>query len=147
MNTLQKTTHVRSADQEERWFLYDASKHVLGRMAVKIAVQLMGKDLPTWTPSEPARTHVVVVNAEKAVLTGRKDSQKEYAHYTGYPGGRRTRTVAELRETRPAEIVRLAVRRMLPKTRLGHKMLGRLRVYAGGEHPHSAQQPVLVEEL
>ena len=147
MNTLQKCSHVRGVDQEERWYLYDASEHVLGRMAVKIATQLMGKDRPDYTPSELSNTHVVVINAEKAVVTGKKNDQKEYAHYTGYPGGRRTRSLAEMREKRAMDIVTLAVRRMLPKNRLGHTMLKHLKVYEGTEHPHGAQKPVKVESL
>ena len=145
MRTLQKTTHVRAADQVERWLEYDASEHVLGRMAVQIAMQLMGKDRPTYTPSELPGTHVVVVNAARVRLTGRKEDQKEYVSYSGYPGGRRVRSVAEMRERRPEDIVSLAVRRMLPKNRLGHDMLRCLKVYAGSEHPHQAQKPVKVE--
>jgi len=147
MKTLQRTTHVRGVNQEERWYVYDASEHVLGRMAVKIATQLTGKDRPDYTPSELSNTHVVVVNAEKAVVTGKKNEQKEYASYTGYPGGRRVRPLVDMRTTRPIDIVRLAVRRMLPKNRLGRDMLRHLKVYAGAEHPHAAQKPVKVESL
>lgn len=147
MKTLQKSTHVRGVDQEERWYLYDASEHVLGRMAVKIATQLTGKDRPEYTPSELANTHVVVIHAERAVVTGKKNEQKEYAWYTGYPGGRRTRSLAEMREKRAADVIRLAVRRMLPKTRLGRSMLRHLKVYEGAEHPHAAQKPTKVESL
>lgn len=142
-----KTTHVRAADTEERWLLFDASEHVLGRMATVIAKALMGKDRPTWTPSEPSRTHVVVINGTKPVLTGQKRDQKEYAHHTGYPGGRRVLSIDEMIERRPNDIVTLAVRRMLPKGRLGQKMLGRLKVYPGDEHPHGAQNPSKVESL
>ena len=136
-----KTTHVRAQDTEERWLLYDASAHTLGRLAATIAMNLMGKDLPTYTASEPGGTHVVVINGTKPVLTGQKRDQKEYAHHTGYPGGRRVLSVDEMIERRPNDIVTLAVRRMLPKGRLGQKMLGRLKVYPGDEHPHAAQKP------
>jgi large subunit ribosomal protein L13 len=140
-----KTTHVRAAEAEERWLLYDASQHRLGRMASEIAMALMGKDRPTWTPSEPTGAHVVVINAAAAVLTGKKREQKHYPHYTRYAGGLKMVSFADVRERRPADIVSLAVRRMLPKTRLGQRMLKRLKVYPGAEHPHQAQQPVKVE--
>ncbi len=125
--------------------LYDASEHILGRMAVRIAMQLMGKDRPTYTPSELPGTHVVVVNAGQARVTGRKELQKEYRHYSGYPGGLKSVPLEEMRKRRPEDIVTLAVRRMLPKNRLGHDMLRRLKVYRGSEHPHTAQKPEKVE--
>lgn len=142
-----KTTHVRGSDVEQRWLLYDASEFVLGRMAAQIARQLMGKDRPTYTPSEASGAHVVVLNSAKAVVTGKKSEQKQYQNYSGYPDGLHIRDMDTLRATRPNDIVTLAVRRMLPKTRLGKTMLKRLRVYPGTEHPHSAQQPVKVEKL
>ena len=141
------TTHVRSADLQERWLLYDASQHVLGRLAAQIAMNLMGKDLPTYTPSEKNGAFVVVVNAEKVKTTGAKSGQKTYAHYTGYPSGRKVVDFEDLSARRPDEIVRLAVKRMLPKTALGHDMLSRLKVYQGSEHPHRAQKPALVEKI
>ena len=140
-----RTTHVKASDTEERWFLYDASEHVLGHMAAKIAMQLQGKDRPSWQPSEHGNTHVVVVNAAKARVTGKKDEQKEYVTFSGYAGGRRLWPMEVVRERRPMDIVRLAVRRMLPKSRLGHTMLAHLKVYGDGEHPHSAQKPVKVK--
>lgn len=145
MRSVQKTTHVPAAEQEERWLLYDASEHVLGRMAVQIAMALMGKDRPTYTPSELPRTHVVVVNSKLARVTGRKNEQKEYRSYSGYPGGLKTVAIADMRERRPDDIITMAVRRMLPKNRLGHDMLRCLKVYSGSDHPHSAQKPVKVE--
>jgi len=141
------TTHVRSADLEERWLLYDASKHTLGRLCAQVAMNLMGKDRPTYTPSEKNGAYVVVVNAEKVRTTGDKRAQKSYAHYTGYPSGRRVIAYEDLAARRPDEIVRIAVKRMLPKTALGHDLLSRLKVYAGSDHPHSAQKPVLVEKI
>lgn len=140
-----RTTHVKASDTDERWFLYDASEHVLGRMATEIATRLIGKDRPTYTPSETGNTHVVVVNAAKARLTGRKGETKEYQTYSGYPGGRYLWPLEVVRERRPADIVTLAVRRMLPKNRLGHRLLSNLKVYGDGEHPHAAQKPVKVE--
>ena len=141
------TTHVRAQETEERWLLYDATEHNLGRMAAVIAMNLMGKDRPTYTPSERCNTHVVVINAAKARLTSKKNEDKEYQHYTGYSNGRKVVNIADVRERRPLDIVNLAVRRMLPKTRLGHDMLRSLKVYAGSDHPHSAQSPVKVESL
>jgi len=142
-----KTTHVRAADAQERWLLYDASEHTLGRMATQIAMHLMGKDRPTWTPSELTGAHVVVINAERARFTGRKNEQKYYPKYSGYPGGRYEHTLDMLKAARPHDIVKQAVRRMLPKSTLARTMIGRLKVYAGPEHPHAAQKPVLVEKL
>ena len=142
-----KTTHVRAAEVEDRWYLYDASEHVLGHLAARIAVQLMGKDRPEYTPSELGGAHVVVINAAQAQVTGAGSESKEYPHYTGYPGGLRVTTLAQMRKSRPRDIVKLAVRRMLPKTRLGKRMLSRLKVYAGPEHRHAAQKPVQVDTL
>jgi len=141
------TTHVRAQDTEERWLLYDAREHTLGRMAAKIAHQLMGKDRPTYTPSENGGAHVIVIHCTKPRLSGTKADTKTYPHYTGYIGGLREVKLEEVAERRPEDIVTLAVRRMLPKTRLGHSMLKRLKVYVGADHPHSAQQPVKVTEL
>ena len=114
-------------------------------MATQIAMNLMGKDRPTYTPSECGGAHVVVINGENAKLTGKKQDEKLYKHYTGYVDGLREIPIEKIREQRPADIVTLAVRRMLPKNRLGHDMLRRLKVYAGPDHPHSAQKPVKVE--
>jgi len=143
VSTIMRTTHVRAVDVEERWFLYDASDHILGRMAAKIAFQLIGKDRPTYTPSEPGATHVVVINAGAVRVTGNKDEAKTYKRYTGYPSGQRLIPIEKMREKNPIEIITLAVRRMLPKNRLGHTMLKSLKVYGGSDHPHSAQAPVL----
>ena len=142
-----KTTHVKASDSEASWFLYDASEHNLGRMAADIARRLTGKHKPTYTPSELCGDFVVVTQSAQARVTGKKSDQKEYQHYTGYPGGRVVHAMAEMRERRPNDIVKLAVRRMLPKGRLGRRMLSRLKVYTGNEHPHSAQQPEKVEAL
>ncbi|MFT5292157.1 MAG: large subunit ribosomal protein L13 [Planctomycetota bacterium] len=142
-----KTSHIRAADVEERWYIFDASEFTLGRMASDIAMKLMGKDRPTYTPSELSGAHVVVINAEKAVVTGKKETDKEYQRYSGYPGGLYIRNLETLRERKPNDIVMLAVRRMLPKNRLGKNMLSRMKVYTGSEHPHTAQSPQKVETL
>jgi large subunit ribosomal protein L13 len=142
-----KTSHIRARDVEERWYLYDASEHTLGRMATEIAVRLMGKDRPSYTPSELCGAHVVVVHSAKARLTGNKNETKEYQRYSGYPGGLNVRSLEEIRKVRPNDIVTLAVRRMLPKNRLGKQMLSRLKVYPDSEHAHAAQKPQKVEAL
>lgn len=141
------TTHVRSQSLPERWLLYDASQFTLGRMASQIAMNLMGKDTPNYTASEKNGAFVVVVNAQNVVTTGRKNEVKSYAHYSGYPGGHKEVPFEDLKERRPDEIVRLAVKRMLPKTTLGRDMLRRLKVYPTLEHPHTAQQPVQVTQI
>ena len=142
-----RTTHVKAADVEERWLLFDASKHTLGRMAAHIAWSLMGKDRPSYTPSEHGSTHVVVVHAERARFLGDKNDGKSYQHYTRYPGGLYNVPIARVRERRPADIITLAVRRMLPRNRLGRQLLRRLKVYAGPDHPHRAQSPVTVDKI
>ena len=141
------TTTIKSIEAHERWLLYDASQHTLGRLAAQIALNLLGKDRPTYTRNMKTGAFVVVVNAEKVRVTGRKAEQKQYFHYSGYPGGRKEIDFADLQRRRPTEILRLAVKRMLPKTILGRELHSRLKVYAGPEHPHSAQQPVKVEKL
>lgn len=141
------TTHVRRQDTEERWLLYDASEHNLGRMAASIARALQGKDRPTWTPSERTGAHVVVIHGASPKLSGKKGTDKVYRHYSGYPDGQKHVAIDKVAERRPADIVTLAVRRMLPKTRLGRDLLRGLKVYPGAEHPHVAQSPVKVEAL
>lgn len=140
-----KTTNLRPQDVETRWYQYDASEFVLGRMAVQIAMQLMGKDRPTYTPNQLNGAHVVVTNAKNLVVTGNKAAQNVYQHYTGYAGGLREVSFENLKSRRPEKIVTEAVRRMLPKNRIGRDMLRNLKVYAGPDHPHAAQAPVKVE--
>ncbi len=139
-----KSTFVRSADAEERWLHYDASEQNLGRMASQIAMALMGKDRPTYTPSQLTGAFVVVTNSAKTKLSGTKSDDKVYVHYTQYAGGQKHVNIDRVRAARPNDIVKLAVRRMLPKTKLGNAMLSRLKVYDGADHPHSAQQPIKV---
>jgi large subunit ribosomal protein L13 len=144
---MHSTTHVRSADLKERWLLYDASQFTLGRLAAQIAMNLMGKDTPNYTPSEMNGAFVVVLNADKVKTTGKKSLAKQYFHYTGYPSGRKEIDFLDLQSRRPDEIVRQAVKRMLPKNTLGRDMQRRLKIYAGTDHPHAAQQPVKVETI
>ena len=141
-----KTEFARKEDYRDsrRWCYVDASGKTLGRLAARVAVALMGKDRPDWTPHVDTGAYVVVTNAEKVHLSGSKRRQKTYRHYSGYPGGLKERTVAEMLRKRPTFVIREAVRRMLPKNKLGAGMLKKLKVYAGPDHPHSYHKP---EEL
>jgi large subunit ribosomal protein L13 len=130
---------------ERKWILIDAEDQVLGRLAVKVADILRGKNKPTFTPHLDCGDCVVVVNAEKVKLTGRKDEQKIYQDYTGYMGGLKEQTAAEVRATKPERLICDAVKGMLPKGRLGRQQFRKLKVYAGSEHGQAAQQPVKIE--
>lgn len=141
------STYVRATDAEERWLLYDATEHNLGRMAASIARALQGKDRPTYQPNEKTGAHVVVIQGAKPRFSGNKAEVKLYKHYSGYPGGLKEVPLAKVLEQRPNDPVTLAVRRMLPKNRLGHDLLRRLKVYPTDEHPHGAQKPVKVDKL
>ena len=136
-----KTYMAKAGEIEQKWHLVDASGKILGRLAAKIAPILMGKHRATYTPHLDTGDFVVVVNAEKVAVTGDKDRTKEYYYHTQHPGGLRSYTLGDLRKKDPAEIIRMAVRRMLPKTKLGRKMLSKLKIHVGSEHPHSAQNP------
>ena len=136
-----KTPMAKPGDVEPRWYLVDASQEVLGRAATHIARILQGKDRPTYTPHIDTGGYVVVINAERVQATGAKDEQKMYQWYTGWPSGRKLRSLVQMRKSNPEQIMRLAVRRMLPKSRLGRQMLKKLKIYAGAEHPHNAQRP------
>ncbi len=138
-----KTYSAKAADIEKKWLLIDAKGLVVGRLASLIALRLRGKHKPQFTPHMDDGDNVIVVNAEKIVLTGRKREQKVYHHFTGYPGGIKERSAKFILEGRfPERIVEKAVERMLPRGPLGRKQLGNLRVYKGAEHPHAAQQPI-----
>ncbi len=126
---------------ERQWHIIDANDIVLGKLASKAANLLMGKHKATWTPFIDTGDHVIVVNAAKVKLTGRKDAQKVYRHFTGYPGGLVETTAQKVRATRPARMIEDAISGMLPKTKLGKQMYRKLKVYAGDKHPHTAQQP------
>ncbi|MBW1659481.1 MAG: 50S ribosomal protein L13 [Deltaproteobacteria bacterium] len=138
---MRRTTMAKAEDAERNWVLVDAEGKILGRMATEIAAILRGKTKPTYTPHADAGDFVVVINAEKVALTGRKWSQKMYYHHSGYPGGIKAISAEKLRQKRPEEIIRKAVWGMLPKNRLGRKLIKKLKVYAGPEHPHGAQKP------
>lgn len=138
--TATKTYMAKPGEVPQKWLLVDANEKIVGRLASDIAVILMGKHRATYTPHVDTGDCVVVVNAEKIALTGKKWDQKQYARYTGYPG-QRIESVQRRLERKPEEILREAVRRMLPKNKLGRKMLAKLKVYAGPDHPHQAQRP------
>jgi len=129
------------AAQGKKWRLIDATGLPLGRLASEVALIIRGKDKPSYTPNQDCGDFVIVVNAEKAILTGHKASQKVYRHHTGYIGGLRTVTYREMLEQHPERIVQKAVSGMLPRGPLGNTMRTRLKVYVGGEHPHQAQNP------
>lgn len=130
---------------DRNWRLVDAEGQVLGRLASKIAMVLMGKDKPVYTPHVDTGDFVVVVNAEKVVVTGKKAQQKTYQTYSRYPGGQKIIPFNVMMQKHPEQIIKLAVKRMLPKSTLGNNMLRKLKVYAGPEHPHAAQKPVKME--
>jgi len=140
-----KTYVATPADRERNWLLVDATGLTLGRLATQIADTLRGKNKPTYTPHVDTGDFVVVVNAEKISVSGNKRADKRYYRHSGYPGGLRSRTLEEMLERRPEEVIRLAVRGMLPRNRLARKQLTKLKVYAGPEHPHVAQQPKPME--
>lgn len=126
---------------QRRWHVIDADGAVLGRLAVKVADALRGKHKPIFTPHWDAGDFVVVINAEKVVLTGKKETNKTYMSYSGWKGGERYRTVAEIREKRPERLIEHAVKGMIPKNRLGRRLITKLKVYRGPNHPHQAQNP------
>ena len=136
-----KTFLPKIGDLERKWFLVDANDQVLGRLASEIAFVLMGKGKPTYTDFLDTGDFVVVVNAEKVKMTGKKWDDKVYYSHSGYPGGLKEVTAKRMLEKHPERIVQFAVKGMLPKNKLGRRMLKRLKVYSGSEHPHAAQQP------
>lgn len=140
-----KTFMMRKEDVERRWYLVDASGVTLGKLAVRAAKILMGKEEPVYTPGVDTGHFVVVTNAETVKVTGRKETGKIYRHHTGYIGGLVEKPLASLRAQKPEKIVQLAVRRMLPKNKLGRAMHKRLKVYRGAEHPHAAQKPEAIQ--
>ena len=141
-----KTHSTKTAEIEKKWVVIDATGLVVGRLASIIALRLRGKHKPSYTPHMDDGDHVIVVNAEKVVFTGKKREDKVYYHYTGFQGGIKERTARFILEGRfPERIVEKAVERMVPRGPLGRKQMGNLRVYKGPEHPHEAQQPVALD--
>lgn len=139
------TSSAKSSDNPQKWFVVDANGAVLGRLASQIAHRLRGKHNPKFTPHADTGDWVIVINAEKIVLTGRKMDQKMYYRHSGYIGGLKQMTAKELLEKKPEELVRSAVKGMLPKNRLGRRLFKKLKVYTGNAHPHEAQQPEIIQ--
>lgn len=139
------TYSAKKGDIDRKWYVIDATDAVLGRLASNIAARLRGKHRPLYTPHTDCGDFIVVINAEKIRLTGRKWDQKKYYRHSGYVGGLKETNAKKLREKRPEDIIRLAVKGMLPKNRLGARLYKKLKVYAGDRHPHAAQQPVKLE--
>ncbi|HPP06775.1 MAG TPA: 50S ribosomal protein L13 [Syntrophorhabdaceae bacterium] len=138
---MNKTFFAKPEEVKKDWYVIDAEGQVLGRLAAKIAVILRGKNKPLFTPHVDTGDFVVVINAEKVKLTGKKLYQKNYARHSGYPGGLRLTNAKTMLERKPEDVIRLAVRGMLPKNILGRKLIKKLKVYKGSEHPHKAQMP------
>ena len=140
-----KTYQAKKEELEHQWYLVNAEGRVLGRLASGVAKILKGKNKPTYTPHLDTGDFIVVVNAEKVSLTGKKLKDKIYYHHTGYPGGIKAVSAEKLLAKKPAEMIRMAVKGMLPKNSLGRQMLRKLKVYAGPNHPHGAQKPIPLE--
>ena len=138
---MKRTYQAKKEEIDAKWYVVDADGKVLGRLASKLASVLRGKNKPIFTPHVDTGDFVVVVNAKKVVLTGKKLLDKSYYHYTGYPGGIREMSAGKMMAKKPTEVLRIAVKGMLPKNTLGRQMLRKLKVYAGPEHPHAAQKP------
>jgi len=140
-----KSFMAKKEQVEQKWLLVDAEGAVLGRMAAKIAPILMGKTKPTYTPHVDTGDYVIVINADKVKVTGKKAQAKEYDYYTHFPGGHKFVSFADMMAKKPEKVIELAVRRMLPKNKLGRAMLKKLKVYRGPEHNHQAQKPEKME--
>ena len=140
-----KTYAVKASEIERTWWVVDATDQTLGRLATRIATLLEGKHKPIYSPHLDTGDHVVVVNAGKIRVTGDKLAQKTYYRHSGYPGGIKSRTLAEMLERKPEEVIRKAVKGMLPRNRLARQQLTKLKVYAGPDHPHEAQKPQPME--
>jgi len=147
MTVNSKTYSQKAGEVKRRWILVDASSAPLGRVAVTIASYLTGKYKPTYTPHIDGGDYVVVINAEKAVVTGSKESDKKYYRYSGYPSGLTTRSLGEMRQKFPERIIEQAVKGMIPRNKLAAERMKRLRIFAGNQHGHTAQKPEKVEVM
>lgn len=139
------TVSAKASNVTRQWYIVDASDKVLGRLASEIAIRLRGKHKPIYTPHVDTGDYIIVVNAEKVILTGNKEKSKLYHRHSGRPGGLKTMTAADMREKHPTRIIEKAVRGMMPKGPLGRQMISKLKVYAGPDQPHHAQQPKPLE--
>ena len=143
---MSKYTKMQKKEEVTRnWYEIDAEGKILGKVATEIAVRLMGKHKPSYTPHVDGGDFVIVTNAEKIAVTGKKLLDKKYYRHSGYPGGLKVRNLQEMLQKQPTEVIRKAVERMLPKNKLGSQMIGRLKVFVGNEHVHSAQKPERIE--
>lgn len=140
-----KSYIAKPAEVERKWYVIDAEGQTLGRLATKVATVLRGKHKPTYTPHVDTGDHVIIINADKVVLTGKKLDQKKFRWHTGYLGGLKERSYRDMMQKQPEKVVMHAVKGMLPKNSLGRKMLTKLRVYAGSEHGHEAQMPEVLK--
>lgn len=140
-----KTYSAKASEVRRSWFLCDAEGKVLGRLACEVARRLRGKHKAIYTPHVDTGDFIVVVNAEKILLTGKKVTDKVYYHHSGYPGGIKSRTAGKMRQEKPERLIHLAVKGMLPKNSLGRRMLKKLKIYSGSAHPHEAQRPEKLE--
>ena len=142
MDTLSyKTLSVNKENSSKEWVVIDATDHVLGRLASRVAILLRGKNKPNFTPNADCGDNVIILNADKVRLTGKKLTDKQYVRYTGYPGGQRFATPKDLLQRKPLAVLEHAIKGMLPKTRLGEQQFHNLYLYTGSEHPHAAQNP------
>ncbi|MGQ9798063.1 MAG: 50S ribosomal protein L13 [Ignavibacterium sp.] len=135
------TKFIKSEDADKKWYLVDAKDQILGRLASEVAKIIRGKNKPTFTPNMDTGDFVVVINADKVKLTGKRSELKQYIRYSGYPGGQKITSVREIKQSKPEFLVENAVKGMLPKNRLGRKLIKKLKVYTGESHPHIAQKP------
>jgi large subunit ribosomal protein L13 len=140
-----KSFLAKKEEIQRKWLLVDADGAILGRLAAKIAPILMGKTKPIYTPSVDTGDFVIVLNAEKIKITGKKGESKQYDYYTHYPSGHKYITFQEMMAKKPEKVIELAVKRMMPKTTLGHHMMKKLKIYRGAEHKHTAQKPQLIK--
>ncbi|MGX9340355.1 50S ribosomal protein L13 [Mycoplasma sp. 128] len=142
---MRQTTIVKHLEVEKKWYLIDAKDLVLGRLSAQVASILRGKNKPSFTPNVDMGDNVIIINADKVKLTAKKEEDKIYYSYSGYPGGLKKINAKNLRAKKPIALIEKAVKGMLPHTKLGHKQFNNLYVYAGSEHPHQAQQPEVLE--
>lgn len=140
-----KTYSAKPNDIQRDWFVIDAEGKTLGRLSTEVATRLKGKHKAIFTPNQDTGDYIVIINAEKVRVTGSKETQKMYHRHTGYPGGLKSMSLDKLRDYAPERIIEFAVKGMLPRNPLGRQMLSKLKVYAGSEHPHTAQQPKVLE--
>jgi large subunit ribosomal protein L13 len=145
MAEIQKTFSIKASEIDKKWYCIDAEGMVLGRLATRISMMLMGKTKPQYTPHLDAGDNVIVINAEKVALTGKKSEDMEYFKHSGYPGGKKFINIKRMMVKKPEFIIEHAVKGMLPKSKLGRKMFKNLKVYAGDKHPHESQQPEKIE--